>query len=1115
MKCPKCHFDNKEEASFCKKCGTKLEFACPSCGHPYEEDSLFCEQCGERLKETVAEEREVPEAEGERKHVTVLFSDLSGYTAMSEKLDPEELKEITTDIFSQISKVINKYEGFVEKFVGDAVMAIFGVPKAHEDDPIRAIWAARDIHELVDSMSPEVEKTVGKPISMHTGINTGLVVTGEVDMGKGTHGVAGDTINLASRLSSLANEGEVLVGPDTYRQAEGHFTFESLEPTTVKGKEEPIQVHKVLSAKERPVKLHRLSGLRADLIGRKAEIAQLDEAVENLRKGNGSIFSIYGDAGTGKSRLIDEFKTSLDLQKIQWLDGYAYAYAQNIPYFPFIDLVSRLFQIEERDPAEKVRDKVEVGVKALIGNKSGIVPYVGNLYALNYPEVEDVSPEYWKSQLLDAVLSILSALAQKAPTIFCLEDLHWADPSFVELLRNALLHIRQPAIVLCVYRPIFNLFKTHQLGRIGKIYREIQLHDLSPSEAQDMMESLLKTDTIPADLKRFVRDKAEGNPFYLEEVVNSLIESETLIQDNGSWKIARPISEADISSTVHGVISSRLDRLEKEAKRILQEASVIGRAFLYEILRRITEIKQETERCLRGLEQLDLIRTKSLQPDLEYIFKHALTQEVAYNGLLRKERKAIHERIALVMEQLFEDRLSEFYETLAFHFARGQSPLKAVHYLTKSGEKSRARYSLEESHQYFKDAFDILSTMTAQTGEEQHQLIDLIIKWAKVYNFRGDFKGLTELMTAYRKLAESLEEKEKLGMYYGWLGHALKQREKLRDGYQFLCKALKLGEEIDNNRVIGYACSWLAWACSDLGLLDDAIVFGKRAQEICGHYRSDRSLFRFSHSGLAFAYCFRGESKKAEETGRLLLEYGQSESDIRSTFLGHYYVGLGHYSGGDFPLAIEHIQKAIEVSADPLFSYGAKTTLGLIFVSRGEIDKAGHILEEVIKFSENFGFETIGTVAQILLGVVTLTKGNLSKGLKILKDLSGILLRNESMWRYATLHYMLGNFYSTLAQRTGPKSVSLLAKNIGFLIKNVPLASKKAQTHFNEVITVAKKIGANSVLGQAHLDIGLMYKKKGRTDMAQENISKAVQLFEKCEAETYLTQAKEALVSLG
>jgi class 3 adenylate cyclase len=206
VKCPKCQFDNKEEAKFCKKCGTKLELACPSCGHTYEEDSLFCEQCGQRLEEVVAAEREVPEAEGERKYVTVLFSDLSGYTAMSEKLDPEEVKEITTNIFSQISNVIDKYEGFVEKFVGDAVMALFGVPKAHEDDPIRAIRAAREIHDLVEAMSPEVEKSIGQPISMHTGINTGLVVTGKVDMEKGTHGVSGDTINLASRLSSLANE---------------------------------------------------------------------------------------------------------------------------------------------------------------------------------------------------------------------------------------------------------------------------------------------------------------------------------------------------------------------------------------------------------------------------------------------------------------------------------------------------------------------------------------------------------------------------------------------------------------------------------------------------------------------------------------------------------------------------------------------------------------------------------------------------------------------------------------------------------------------------------------------------------------------------------------------
>ena len=282
MKCPECQTENPETRKFCRKCGAKLLIICPQCDFENLPEDNFCGECGHKLDEAEEVPKALPEAEGERKYVTVLFSDLSGYTAMSEKLDPEELKEITTSIFSQISKVIEKYEGFVEKFVGDAVMALFGVPKAHEDDPIRAIRTAREIHELVDATRPEVEKRIEQPISMHTGINTGLVVTGEVDMERGTHGVAGDTINLASRLSNVAKAGEILVGPDTYRQAEGHFTFESLEPTTVKGKAEPVPVHKVLSQKERPITIHRLSGLRADLIGRKVELTELREAVEKL-----------------------------------------------------------------------------------------------------------------------------------------------------------------------------------------------------------------------------------------------------------------------------------------------------------------------------------------------------------------------------------------------------------------------------------------------------------------------------------------------------------------------------------------------------------------------------------------------------------------------------------------------------------------------------------------------------------------------------------------------------------------------------------------------------------------------------------------------------------------
>jgi class 3 adenylate cyclase len=498
MRCPKCQFENRVGVKFCEECGAKFEIECPACKAAIPLGRKFCGECGYALNkstETTVFNKDEPypqisessledispapiSAEGERKHVTVLFSDLTGYTAMSEKLDPEEVKEITSRIFSEISKIVASYDGFIEKYAGDAVMAIFGVPQAHEDDPIRAIKAAREIHELVDAISPEVEKKLGQPVSMHTGINTGLVVTGEVDMERGTHGIAGDTINLASRLSTLAKPGEILADADTCRQVEGHFTCEYRETTSVKGKADPVDVHQVLSQRDKPLTIRRLSGLRADMVGRDVEMAELSEAVENLQQGKGRIFSICGAAGTGKSRLVEEFKAQLDLERVQWIEGHAYAYSQNIPYFPLVDLLNRLLHIQEKDPPEKVRDKIESGLGSLIANQQDVIPYVGHLYSLNYPEANDISPEHWKSRLHSAVLTLLSTLADKAPTVFFLEDLHWADPSFAELLRRACLEIRKPAIVLCAYRPTFSLFTGHQISNIGKNYHDIQLENL-------------------------------------------------------------------------------------------------------------------------------------------------------------------------------------------------------------------------------------------------------------------------------------------------------------------------------------------------------------------------------------------------------------------------------------------------------------------------------------------------------------------------------------------------------------------------------------------------------------------------------------------------------------
>ena len=1112
MKCPECQFDNKKEAKFCKKCGTKLEFTCPSCGHSYEEDSLFCEQCGQRLEEAIGEKL-VPERESERKHVTVLFSDLSGYTAMSEKLDPEELKEITSRIFGEISNVINKYEGFVEKFVGDAVMALFGVPKAHEDDPVRAIRAAKEIHDLVDANSPEIEKRIGQPISMHTGINTGLVVTGEVDMEKGTHGVAGDTINLAARLSSLAKTGEILVGPDTYRQAEGYFVFEALEPTMVKGKAEPIQAFRLLASKEKPITVHRLSGLRAELIGRKAEVAHLREAVENLREGKGRIFSVCGDAGTGKSRLVEDFKASLDLKEVQWLEGHAYAYSQNIPYFPLIDLLNRVFHIEEGDPQQRVREKVESGMENLVGKERDIVPYVGSLYSISYPEVEDVSPEFWKSRLQEATQKIISALAQKAPTVLFLEDLHWADPSFVELLRNALMEVRQPAIVLCVYRPTISLFTSQQLSGLSKFYHEIRLQDLSLSDAQEMLESLLKTERIPSDLKQFVQDKAEGNPFYLEELVNSLIETETLIRDNGSWKLTRPIAETGVSSTIHGVISGRVDRLEKETKRILQEASVIGRAFLYEILNRVTELKDHIDHSLRSMERLDLIRAGSLEPDLEYIFKHALTQEVVYNSLLKKERQEIHERVALVIEQIFHNRLPEVYETLSFHFKQSESGLKAIDYLMKAGEKSLKRYALEEAHRYYKEAFDILINKPDKSREEG-LLIDLVIKWTFVFYYRGDYKGLTDLLSTHKGLAESLDDKSRLGMFYAWIGTTLYYRGKVKDSYKYLCKALKLGELIQNQQVIGYACNHLTWTCAELGLLDEAILFGKRAQEISKIFESDHYIYFISLGGMGFAHFCKGEVKRALEAGKALVDYGRKHSNVRSMVLGHFTLGHSYSVAGDFPSAIKCYQKAIEVSVDPFYSLFPRFFLGMSYVQNGQFQEAEKALQEVVKYSENFGVETLGMPANAYLGIVYINKGYMSRGLKMLEESLQLFQENERKSCKVIIEYVLGKVYFQIVEGAGPINLLTITKNLGFLAKNVPFAARKAEDHLNKAIGLAKETGCKAVLAQAYLDLGLLHKAKKRKDRARECISEAIRIFEQCEADVFLKQAKEALASL-
>ena len=1134
MKCPKCQHENPDTQKFCGECGSKLERICPNCSANNPSGYKFCGECGSDLRQSIETPlgddvdqespspestiREIPPApkviEGERKYVTALFSDMSGYTAMSERLDPEEVKEITSRIFGEVSKTVKKYDGFVEKFIGDAVMALFGVPKAHEDDPVRAIKAAKEIHDLIKAVSPELEEKIGKPLTMHTGINTGLVVTGEVDMEKGTHGVSGDTINVAARLSGLAEADQIIVGPDTYHQAEGYFVFEALEPAKVKGKADPIRIHKVLSRKEQPSTTHRRHGLRADLIGREVELAQLREAAEKLQEGKGAIFSICGETGIGKTRLVEAFKETLDLNEIQWLDGQAYAYAQNIPYFPVIDLFSRGFQIKEGDTPEKVRKKIESGVRSLVGKREDVIPYVGSLYTLSYPEIEEVSPEFWKSRIQEAIHAILSGLAQRVPTIICLEDLHWADPSSIDLLRFVLSEFRHPALFICVYRPTISLFTSHQLSGLKAQYQEIQLQDLSLSEAQNMLASLLKAKEIPKDLWRFIQDNVGGNPFYLEEVINALVEAETLTCTNGTWNLDRPINQIDMPSTIHGIIAARLDHLESESKRILQEASVIGRTFLYDLLKNCTNLKEHLDRNLTGLERLDLIHARTLQPDLEYVFKSALTQEVVYSGLLKKERLKIHERIGRVIEQLFADRLPEFYETLAFHYKQSNSVIKAVDYLMKAAEKSLKRYSVQESHAYYKDAYQLMMDNPTHRKDNQDLFYDLLNKWSLVYYYRGEFKEQTDLLKSHESEADLIQSVEIRGMFYGWLGFNLSFRKETEDSYRYLQKALKIGKETKNQRVIGYAYTWLTWLCAVMDRYDEAYSYWENAVEIAKSIGSDQYLYFKAMGSIGQIAIFCGGNAHSYDAGKEIVDYGKKHSNIRSQVVGHVCIGHSHYSDGNYKEALISYSKALEVAVDPFYTEWARLYVGIVSFIIGELERAEEALTDVAFYIENFGCEIMSSATFPMLGAILISKGEMSKGLELIKKT--YRSDQEKKWGYGIgmAEYTLAKIYAQLSQVEEKPTFSFLAKNFKFIVQNIPFAFKKSEKYFTKAIETAKTYKAQGILGLAYYNLGDLYLTKKKQSQAKECFLLAVDVFKQLGSKIHLKNAQEALKSL-
>jgi class 3 adenylate cyclase/tetratricopeptide (TPR) repeat protein len=1097
MKCFKCQFENPEGKKFCQECGSKLILICSNCKAENLPSGKFCGDCGKQLEEATQKEKSISTSESERKYVTVLFSDMSGFTAMTEKIDPEEVKEIMGKVFGEISQVVAKYEGFIEKFVGDAVMALFGVPKSHEDDPVRAIRAAGEIHDIVLSISVHFEKQIEKRLVMHTGICTGLVVTGEVNLEHGTHGVLGETINVASRLSGLAAPGEIVVGSDTKSQTEGYFEFEPLEPTIIKGKVEPVRPYKVLSIKAQPSKTHRLSGIRAELTGRNVEISQLQEALINLRQGKGTIFSVIGDAGTGKSRLIEEFKKSIDINEIQWHEAHAYAYAQNIPYFPFVDLLSRAWHIQNGDTLEQVTQKVETGANLFLGTRKDLVPYLASLYSLKHLNIKKVSPDFLKTKLHESIKFIFESFANKISTIICVEDLHWADPSSIELLRNILTDLNCPLMYICIYRPPFSLFSGHQVN-ILKSYHEIRLQDLSPSDAQNMVESLLNTVAIPVELKKFIRDKAEGNPFYLEEMINSIIESGILVREGSKWKTTKPLSEANLPSNVQGVISARLDRLGIESKKILQEASVIGRAFLYEVLKQITELKEYIDRGLILLEHLDFVRARTIQPDLEYIFKHALTQEVVYNGLLKKERQNIHERIGRVMEEFFHNRLPEFYEDLAYHYKRSNNYDKSYQYLKLSGQKAAASNSYSEAFAFFNDALKNFNKFPITDQNLVEKLNILILLSDCMYTLAYP-EGSLEILENGKKLSEERVDIRNKVIFQRHIGYLYGTRGQHLLAIKYLMACLDDIKKLNDFDLAIQATTELCILYARAGQFQEIVNIAPEIINTAKYREKENSLK--NKSAIAYARLLSiygvglgliGDFSNALKTLNQSIISAKNTSDLFVLSSCEWHYGFCLIFKGDSDAAIEHFNNSIKSCEKAKWAWmigWIYSTLGFAYFLKDDFDNAKQHAEHGLNLQNNSKVEAFLSIPHWVLSEIYLATGYLEKAHSHIQSALQFAKKNNE------------RSYESLS--------SITEGRVYFKFKTQPLEVSK--NCILRGISIAEELKLKSHCGIGYFRIGELFFQQRQQEDALKNLRIAQEMFKEMEMNYWLNKTQSIL----
>lgn len=954
MKCPQCQHENPNDAKFCMECGAKLENVCPECGTKLSPDAKFCMECGAKIGESISSKRVVPKLEdmhaqlqnfipgtlaqkylaaeqqiaGENRPITALFADISGSTELANTRSTEAMFGLVQDCFKQLVDIVSTYEGRISGFRGDGLLALFGAPILHENDAERSILAAI---EMRDSMHT-------RQLKITIGINTAMMTVGEIQTQLHSEYTAyGADIVIAKRLQEAAQPGQIIIGSGTHRLTRRAFDFDTLTALKLKGFSQPVTAYAVKQARVHPEKLRGIEGLRARMIGREHEFSELKDATDEWLDGRGQIVSIIGEAGIGKSRLVRELREYLDARCLMLdtgykkdnpassiqnpastLEGRCVSIGQPISYWPFLDILRTYFGLSEDDSAEAIATKVTEAVKRIFPQSADdILPFLGNLLSIRFGnELDDrlkfATPEQIRHQTLMQLRDLFRTLADKQPLLLILEDLHWADSlslDLLSLLMDELTHT--PLMLLCVYRPekehpVSHLSDQAQRKCLDR-YTEINLKKLSTIESRQLVDELLTIDNLPESVKNMILAKSEGNPFFIEEVIRSLIDRDMVFRESERWKARDGVSEIDVPDTIQSVILARVDRLQAEAKYVLQCASVIGRLFKYRLLEHLARHERDINQYLMEFEDKDLVYPEHTFPELEYAFKHALTQEATYQSILEGKRKEFHLQVAQGIERLYRERLEEFYEELAEHYSKSDNE-KALEYLIKAGDKSKLLYANQQAIDYYNGAINIVN----QFPEKREQKLSILEGLGDIYYLIGK---PDEALKSYESALNCSDEGKRKADIYRKMARVYSSKLQQDLALRYINKAIEeLGQDthsVEMARIYYEAMDLNFFPARPGHNLNIAIEYGFKSLSILDGTEYKRELIE-TCAGLGNIYAWKGNSVKATQYVQKALSISQEIGDF-------YLRGLSHRSAGfvylftDWRTSVEHYKESIEL----------------------------------------------------------------------------------------------------------------------------------------------------------------------------------------------------------